>query len=220
MLKIPRRGKGSLARPKISKPKGTVSSRAAPRTARDSATLSPEDWIVAARTALISGGVDRVKVDRLARVLKVTRGSFYWHFSSRVALLDALLQDWQARNTAPFAAAVKRPDHNGIEEFKAIINMWLEEQDYDPAYDAAVRDWARTSNRVAALVRKVDRERIDLLSEIFRDLGHNKEEALIRARVTYFHQVGYYTLGLGESKEQRHKLAPLYLRVLLGRKLD
>jgi AcrR family transcriptional regulator len=156
-------------------------------------------------------------VDKLAHVLKVTRGSFYWHFASREALLNALLRDWRTRNTAPFAAAAMRPDHNGAEEFKGINNMWLEEKDYDPAYDAAIRAWARTSPHVADLVRKVDRERIGLLTRIFVDVGYGKHEAFIRARVAYFHQIGYYALGLGESRRQRRKLAPLYLKVLLGR---
>jgi AcrR family transcriptional regulator len=185
------------------------------RAIQEPSSLGPHDWVAAARAALISGGIERVKVDVLARSLKISRGSFYWHFPHREALLAALLQDWQARNTAPFAAAVKRGDRNGRAEFQAIVDMWLEEKEYDPAYDAAVRDWARTSSRVAKLVRQVDRARIKLLAQIFTDLGFGREEADIRARITYFHQVGYYALGLQESKARRRKLAPVYARVLL-----
>jgi len=197
-----------------------VTSRRASESSRVSpgaVSLGPQDWVAAARSALIAGGVDRVKVDILARTLHISRGSFYWHFASREALLAALLEDWHARNTAPFVAASKRTNHSGVEKFQAVVDLWVEENQYDPAYDAAVRDWARTDKRVAHLVRKVDRERIGLLSQIFRDLGYDEEDADIRARVSYFHQVGYYALGLGESKTQRRKLVPLYLRVLLGR---
>jgi AcrR family transcriptional regulator len=192
-------------------------SRKTPHVAHDTSSLTPADWIAAARAALIAGGLERVKVDVLARELNISRGSFYWHFASRDALLDALLRDWRTRNTAPFEAAMTRADRDGLKEFQAIVDMWLEEKDYDPAYDSAVREWARTSSKVANLVRQVDRERIALLAEIFRDLGFPDLEADIRARVAYFHQVGYYTLGLKESKELRRKLAPMYRRVLLGR---
>ena len=96
--------------------------------------------------------------------------------------------------------------------------MWLEEKEYDPAYDAAVRDWARTSAHVANLVRQVDRERIELLQQMFHDFGYGEAEANIRARITYYHQVGYYTLGLQESKAERRKLIPLYRLVLLGKR--
>src|SRR5688572_17713954 len=46
-----------------------------------------DDWIAAARNELIAAGVDAVKVGRLARRLHVTRGGFYWHFTSRADLL-------------------------------------------------------------------------------------------------------------------------------------
>ncbi|MEL7090070.1 MAG: TetR family transcriptional regulator, partial [Planctomycetota bacterium] len=37
--------------------------------------------------ALISGGVEAVRIMRLATALSVTRGSFYWHFEDRDDLL-------------------------------------------------------------------------------------------------------------------------------------
>jgi AcrR family transcriptional regulator len=165
---------------------------------------------------LIAKGVERVRVDGLARTLKITRGSFYWHFPNRKALLDGLLEDWSVRNTAPFLAAAADERRSGEEKFRALVNIWLDENEYDPGYDAAVREWARTSARVANIVRRVDRRRLDLLAKIYSDLGYDPLEAEIRARITYFHQVGYYALGLEESGRTRRRLAPIYTRVLLG----
>lgn len=178
--------------------------------------MSRQDWIDAARRMLIGRGVERVRVDALARTLKITRGSFYWHFPSRNAVLDALLEDWRVRNTAPFLAAAADERRSAEEKFRALVDIWLDESEYDPAYDAAIREWARTSARVANLVRRVDRQRIELLARICLDLGYDPQEAEIRARITYFHQVGYYALGLKESDKTRRKLAPIYTRVLLG----
>jgi len=183
---------------------------------RDPRALSRQDWIDAARRMLIARGVERVRVDALARTLKITRGSFYWHFPSRNAVLDALLEDWRVRNTAPFLAAAADERRSAGEKFRALVDIWLDESEYDPAYDSAIREWARTSARVANLVRRVDRQRIDLLAGICLDLGYDPQEAEIRARITYFHQVGYYALGLKESDRARRKLAPIYTRVLLG----
>ena len=170
----------------------------------------------AARRMLIAKGIERVRVDALARTLQISRGSFYWHFASRNELLAALLDDWRERNTAPFVAAAADERRSGEEKFRALVHVWLDESEYDPAYDAAVRDWARTSPRVGACVRRVDRERIGLLAKICRNLGYRRQEAEIRARITYFHQVGYYALGLRESGKTRRKLAPIYTRILLG----
>jgi hypothetical protein len=44
-------------------------------------------------------------------------------------------------------------------------------------------------------------------------------DAHIRARVTYYHQVGYYALGIRESHKRRLNLMPRYVRALTGRDL-
>jgi len=89
--------------------------------------------------------------------------------------------------------------------------------DYSPAWDAAVRDWARVSGKVANAVRRTDDARIEILKQVFLDMGCKDEEAFVRARICYFHQVGYYALGVRESREERLRLMPLYTRVLTGR---
>jgi AcrR family transcriptional regulator len=177
--------------------------------------LTAEDWLSIARRELIRGGIMAVKVDCLARLLKVSRGSFYWHFESHDDLLERLLQSWVATNTAPFLRVLES-DRIGREKFQAIIDLWLAEEEYDPKFDTAVREWARVSPHVARVVRRADNGRIDVLTQIFTELGYRGADALVRARIAYFHQVGYYTLGIMESSTQRHKLGPYYTRALLG----
>src|ERR1700746_2561025 len=61
--------------------------------------LSAEHWAEAALEALASGGLEAVAVEPLARRLSVTKGSFYWHFANREALLRAALALWKKRET-------------------------------------------------------------------------------------------------------------------------
>jgi AcrR family transcriptional regulator len=206
---VPRKSRGSAVRGR------TTGARERPDTARRS-LLSRADWIAAARAALIKDGIRAVNVLPLATNLKVTRGGFYWHFRNRADLLDALLADWEANNTAAFERVVNDGGHNGPAEFEAIVDTWISERDYDPAWDTAVRQWALQSPRVARVVKRVDQRRIALIQQVFIDLGYGEPEALVRARITYFHQVGYYTLGLGESLEERLRLLPHYTAVLIG----
>lgn len=195
-------------------------SAARPRSATPQSRASPlgrEAWIVAAREALIRDGIRGVEVGKLARRLKVTRGGFYWFFNGRKQLLDELLVDWEQNNSAAFRALLKTPDRNGMAAFQAVVDIWVNETGYSPAWDSAVRDWARVSAKVARAVRRVDDERIDVLKQLFLDMGHPDEEAFIRARITYFHQVGYYAMGVEEPREQRLRFLPLYTRVLTRR---
>ena len=94
----------------------------------------------------------------------------------------------------------------------------MDEKDYEPKWDGAVRDWARTSATVLKAVRAVDQQRIRVLEKIFLNMGYRGLEALIRARITYYHQVGYYALGVREPRRVRRRLLPYYARVLTGRR--
>jgi AcrR family transcriptional regulator len=173
-------------------------------------------WLDAARQALIEEGTAGVEINKLAKRLGVTRGGFYWFFKSRKQLLDELLEYWADTGTVLFERILQAHGRNGIKEFQALIDLWVEESEYDPKWDGAVRDWARISNAVLKVVQAVDQRRVAVLETVFRDLGFPGEEALVRARVTYYHQVGYYTLGVRQTRRRRLELLPYYINVLTG----
>jgi AcrR family transcriptional regulator len=178
--------------------------------------LSRHDWIEAARDALINGGVHAVKVDLISNRLKITRGSFYWHFKSRADLLGALLELWESQNTRPFEEVVQRSDLDAVQKFAEMVRIWMEEKDFDPAFDSAVRDWARSSPLIAKKIASIDELRMSLFEKVFQGMGYEGKEALVRARVTYYHQIGYYALDVHESKMRRRELLPYYLQILMG----
>src|SRR6185312_17275816 len=169
-----------------------------------------QEWLELAREMLIRGGVEAVTVQSMSRKLGVTRGGFYGYFGSRSALLQSLLVHWQDINTRALRVIAAPDRTDGAAQFKELINMWLEDDHYSPAFDSAVRDWARRSVSIARRVHKVDDERIGLIERIFHNLGFCGLEAHVRARVTYYHQVGYYALAVHESRSTRRRLSPMY----------
>jgi len=116
-----------------------------------------------------------------------------------------------------FERILQLPDRNGMDKYLAMTDLWIDEQDYDPKWDGAVRDWARTSEDVRKVVHDVDQKRIAVLEQIFKEMGYEGKDAHIRARVMYYHQVGYYAMGVEESRRERLKLIPYYRKVLTGR---
>jgi AcrR family transcriptional regulator len=190
-------------------PQRTISDRSDPRT------LSTDDWIRVAKSVLIREGIAAVKIDRIARESGVTRGGFYWRFKSRNHLLQVLLDDWRQTNTSPIIEALLG-EGTPAERFDRLARLWIEERDFSPDYDDAVRNWSAIDPKVAAVVRNVDNERIDAFERLYRDYGYGSDEALVRARITYYHQVGYYALGVRESAERRRMLNPLFQEILTG----
>ncbi len=179
-------------------------------------SLSREDWIEAARAVLISEGIERVKVEPLAERLGVSRGSFYWHFADRQALLDALLALWQETALEPMRAVTKDDDLSPRARYEKFMRVWVQGEPYCPIYDLAIRRWAMVAPEVSAVVKKADEARIKLLTRLFKDMGHGADEAFIRARIVYYHQVGYYATNVQESAAKRERFWPLYVKILAG----
>lgn len=185
------------------------------RTPPPEHTPSTAEWIEVARRVLIEEGIVEVKVDKLARLAGVTRGGFYWRFKSRDELLGALIEDWRATNTEPMLRILAEPG-TLPERLQRLADLFISESEFSSGYDQAVRTWSTLSPSVAALVHEVDELRIAAIRRIFEEAGHSGDEALVRARITYFHQVGYYATGMLEPAERRRELRGIYLRVLTG----
>ena len=179
--------------------------------------LGREIWLDTARRALIEEGTAGIEINKLAKRLRSSRGGFYWFFKDRAQLLRELLEYWVRTSTVLFERILETPGRSGMEEYLALTHLWIDEKEYDPKWDGAVRDWARTSEAVRKVVEAVDQKRIAVLEQIFNDIGYMGKEAHIRARVMYYHQVGYYAMGVQESQRERRALIPYYRKVLTGR---
>jgi AcrR family transcriptional regulator len=179
--------------------------------------LGREIWLDTARQALIEEGTAGVEINKLAKRMGSSRGGFYWFFKDRAQLLEELLAYWVQTSTQLFEQILQVPGHNGMEEYLAMTNLWVDENEYDPKWDGAIRDWARTAESVRKVVQAVDQKRIAVLCQVFNDMGYKGKEAQVRARVMYYHQVGYYAMGVQESRRKRRALIPYYRKVLTGR---
>jgi AcrR family transcriptional regulator len=180
-------------------------------------SLGRRSWLDTARQALIEEGTAGVEINKLAKRLGSSRSSFYWFFEDRAELLEELLTLWRQAGTVPFEKILQLPGRTGMDKFLAITNLWIDENEYQPNWDGAIRDWARTSEAVRKVVHEVDQKRIAVLRQIFIDIGYRGKDAHVRARVMYYHQVGYYAMGVQESRRERRALIPYYRRALSGR---
>src|SRR6478736_2286280 len=61
--------------------------------------LTKSDWIEHGLRTLANGGANALKVGPMATKLKVSRGSFYWHFRDIADFRSQVLRSWQERMT-------------------------------------------------------------------------------------------------------------------------
>lgn len=181
--------------------------------------ISPQIWLETARNVLIEEGVTGLRIDRLARRLGVSRGGFYHNFPSFDEFADALLSLWGSECQFLPAARPANSIAAAGAWIEQAIDRFIGEDGYNPAFDMAVREWGRSEQRVAWAIERADRDRIVRLEDAFAKLGYAGGEESIRARVFYYHQVGFYTIGVRQSVADRRRNAHIYADILAGPEL-
>ena len=153
--------------------------------------LGRQDWIAAGLAAMAEGGVDAVRVDPLAKSLGITRGSFYWHFSDRRALLDAVLEAWAAQQTDAVIARAEALGRPPAETLRELLRLCFED---DGRMEKALRSWATQDADVARTIGAVDGRRIAHLANLIKQSGVPAAPAESRARLAYRTWLGDYAL--------------------------
>jgi|TARA_R110002072_G_scaffold97728_8_gene214924 AcrR family transcriptional regulator len=178
--------------------------------------LEKSDWVIAARAILISVGHSGLSLRRISSHLGATTGAFYWLFSNLEDLLNDLRDDWARENSIAFDRVFNDASLDSYAKYLGYVRVLLSEDDYNPQYDNAIRDWAYSSEPTAQILRTIDAKRINQLADMFKEIGFDQRSARVRARVTYFHQSGYYRMGINETLEERLVDIPYYSEILLG----
>src|SRR5260370_42408995 len=93
--------------------------------------LSPDDWARAALGAIARGGVGAVAVETVAAELGATKGSFYWHFKNRDALIQAALDRWEQRSTEAVIEELER-EPDPAKRLQKILKTGFEVAPADP----------------------------------------------------------------------------------------
>jgi AcrR family transcriptional regulator len=168
-------------------------------------TRTPQStWIEAGLQALASGGPDAVRVDLLAKALGVTRGGFYWHFGSREAFLDALLDAWEHRSTDEVLERVE--GHGGDARDKVrMAGMLTFSKDLLPI-DLAVRDWARRDRAVAKRLRRVDNRRMEYLRILIGTFVDDPDDVEARGMLAFSLAIGTHFIAADHDGRSRREV--------------
>ena len=153
-----------------------------------------DDWISAALAALAEGGIEAVKVERLAARLGVSKGSFYWHFKDRPALLAALLDLWDGNFTQQLideAAGLATPAARLRKVAELALVATMEGVDSARA-EAAVQAWATTDEAAAKRLRGVEEVRIDYIAGELEAAGMPGAQARSMGKALYMALLGLY----------------------------
>ncbi|MFF4617547.1 TetR/AcrR family transcriptional regulator [Nonomuraea jabiensis] len=166
--------------------------------------LSADDWARAALEALAEGGLAAVAVEPVAVRLGVSKGSFYWHFPNRQALVEAALERWEAGTEEIIARLEPVPDP--AERMRTLLE-WAFGDGRDAAISFRLISEA-DDPAVGAVVRRVSERRLAFMRAVLEEVGQPPDEAARRALTAYGGYLGLAALArIGAVTESPKGLA-------------
>lgn len=177
---------------------------------------SKDVWLNAAYDLLISEGIDAVKVMSLAKTLNLTRTGFYWFFEDIAELHSAVVQRWESKNTGILVDRCNVDASNICEALFNLMDCWLDPALFDARLDLAVRNWARVDPDVDQRIRDADRRRIDAVTQMFTRHGFSHEQADVRGLTVIYTQIGYISMQVDETTEDRFARVQHYVELFAG----
>ncbi len=142
--------------------------------------LTRKAWLQQALDILAEDSA-HLRIDELAERLGVSKGSFYWHFENRSDFVRQLAEYWKDANTLAVKDAVDSVDGPAEDRLHALMKFLIEQQ--SGRYDLAVRAWARHEPSIVPVIRETDEIRLNTVNSLFLEMGFDKVEAWVRARV-------------------------------------
>ncbi len=173
----------------------------------DASNLTRQDWIRQGLQVLAKSGVEAVRVEPLAKLMGVTKGSFYWHFKNRGDLLEAVFQAWMERQTYGIIEQVEELGGDATNKLLYLFELAVQD---DGRVENAIRAWATHDAKITTLLAQVDQRRLDYTQDLFVQIGFAPAEALVRARMVYYALVGEFTIGT--RSDQAERLAEIRLQ--------
>ncbi|CUH47608.1 TetR/AcrR family transcriptional regulator [Ruegeria atlantica] len=175
--------------------------------------FSKQDWLDSALDLLRTGGIEAVRVERIADKLGVAKSGFYYHFRDRADLHKALLDHWVQLDGVPFLEERRFSEATPVEKLAMVADV-VDSADLS-RYDNAIRQWARQDPKVRRVWRKEMNKRLEHIRGLFRNVGFEGDQLEMRVRTFVAYQVSERELFSELSAKDRSRIRKLRLELLV-----
>lgn len=149
--------------------------------------MSRQDWADAALKALAEGGLAAVAVEPLAIRLGATKGSFYWHFANREALVQAAVQRWAEQHTELLIQELE-PIQDPAQRLRRLFEKVIGSGRISRAELALLAH--ADDPLIAPVLAKVTARRVDFIAGCYAEAGVPADDARRHAVLAYTVHIG------------------------------
>ncbi|MFX4271972.1 TetR/AcrR family transcriptional regulator [Propionibacteriaceae bacterium Y1685] len=158
------------------------------------ARLTADDWAREALAVIGESGINGLAVEPLAKRLKTTKGSFYWHFADRAALIDAALSLWEREHTEQVITLTDRASAgaDAREHLRVLLHQVMGSRTGDRIELGLLA--SATDPRVKSAMERVTARRVGYLATLYEGMGVAPAEAHQRAVIAISVYLGHLQL--------------------------
>lgn len=152
--------------------------------------VKKEDWLYTGLVQFAEGGERNVRVEKIARDLGVSKGSYYWYFESREDFLSQVMEHSVQIGTEEFIHRSEESE-KPREKLRLLIAAILKDR-RGKDFDFYLRDFARRNSLAAKIIRRTETRRIEYVRELLAACGLESGDADARAEIFYNYYLGWY----------------------------
>ena len=151
-----------------------------------------EDWINLGYRLFSEQGVSGINVEKMAKILKINKSSFYWHFKTKKDFIDQLILFWISNETERIIS-LTNSKKTGQQKFKTLFVLVYKQ---DPFLDFIfhLKRYAIKEKKIQIIIDEIDKKRIEYTYDLLLEMGYSKQDATIKSKLLYKHFLGYHEL--------------------------
>jgi AcrR family transcriptional regulator len=174
-----------------------------------------QSWLDTGLHVLASEGADGLRIDRLATLLGVTKGSFHHHFNGAGGYKKELLAHFERLAIQALDAAIGDVEKTGdahatLAHLTALVAP-TKGRIYWPELEVAIRAWATSDSDVRETQERVDSARLAALQRIWRPHVADDAAARVAALLPYLVAVGATTVVPPVAADELQRVYELLL---------
>jgi len=149
-----------------------------------------EDWIHLGYQLFTEHGKKGVIIDKMAKKLNCNRSSFYWHFKTKKAFINELVNYWVNIETQNIIHAIDKKK-SAKEKFITLVTLSFA-KNHHLDFVFYLKKYAQSNKKIRMAIRNIDKRRKDYAYSIMIEMGLSPEEAIIKTSILYKYLIGYH----------------------------
>ena len=151
-----------------------------------------EDWIRLGYRLFSEQGAAGIVVEKMAKLLKVNKSSFYWHFKTRKEFIEQLARFWKEHETERIITLTNQ-QKTVSQKLETLVALIYKQ---DPYLDFVfyLKRYARKEKSIQAMIDGIHKKRIEYSTQLLMEMGYSQEESQLKSSILHKHFIGYHEL--------------------------